>query len=223
MTPETIRRDLGVLERAGQLRRVHGGALVGDRAGPEPSLDAREAVRGEEKERIARAALAWLPERGAIALDGGSTTHRLAELLPVDRELTVVTNNLIIALALADRADLTVHLVGGRLRGRTLTTVDEIAVGFLRTVHLDVALLGTDGLTADRGLSTADAAEAAVKRGFVAAARRRVLLADHSKYGQAFFAHVADLAEIDVVVTDTGLTDGQEAAIRAAGPIVVRA
>ena len=79
----------------------------------------------EEKARIARAALAWLPEQGAIALDGGSTTHRLAEILPRDRALTVVTNNLAIALRLADRRDLTVHVhrraAAGAARSRPST------------------------------------------------------------------------------------------------------
>lgn len=223
VTAETIRRDLSALERAGRLSRVHGGAIIGDRLDVEPTLDARESVHTEEKARIAEAALEWLPERGAIALDGGSTTYRFAEILPVGRQLTVVTNNLIIAVALSKRDDLTVHVVGGRLRGRTLTTVDEVGLSYLRSVALDVAFLGTNGLTIARGLTTPDSAEAAMKRAFVASARTRVLLTDHSKFGQEYFAHVADLSQLDVVVTDTGLAAEAELAIRRAGPTVVLA
>jgi DeoR family transcriptional regulator, fructose operon transcriptional repressor len=223
VTAETIRRDLSVLERAGRLGRVHGGAIIGERVSLEPTLDARESFRTEEKSRIAEAALAWLPEQGAIALDGGSTTHRLAEILPTDRQLTVVTNNLVIAVALSKREDLTVHVVGGRLRGRTLTTVGEVSLGYLGSVRLDVAFLGTNGFTVERGLTTPDSTEAAVKRAFVAAARTNVLLTDHTKFGQEYFAHVADLAQIDAVVTDTALSADAEDAIRAAGPDVVRA
>src|SRR3954463_2059999 len=93
VTTETIRRDLSVLERHGVLRRVHGGAIPVERLGFEPTLSVRETVMTEEKERIARAALAELPEAGTILLDAGSTTARLADALPVDRELTVVTHS----------------------------------------------------------------------------------------------------------------------------------
>lgn len=223
VTPETVRRDLTVLERAGRLKRVHGGAIVVELAGFEPALAVREVVRTEEKSRIARAALDWLPEQGAIALDGGSTTHQFAEILPFDRVLTVVTNNLAIALPLADRSDLTVHIVGGRLRGPTLTTVDDVALDYLRGVHLDVVFLGTNGFSIERGLTTPDSSEAAVKRAFVSAARTKVLLTDHTKFGMDHFAHVADLADIDVIVTDTSLADDAVAEITAAGPEVVRA
>jgi DeoR family fructose operon transcriptional repressor len=223
VTPETVRRDLTVLERSGLLRRVHGGAILGASGGFEPALAVREAVHTEEKARIAQAALAWLPEQGAIALDGGSTTHRFAEILPFDRSLTVVTNNLAIALPLADRQDLTVHIVGGRLRGRTLTTVDEVALTYLRSIHLDVVFLGTNGFSIRRGMTTPDSSEAAVKRAFIASASRRVLLSDHTKFGLEHFAHVGDLAEVDVLITDTGLPDAAVSEIEAAGPRVVRA
>jgi len=223
VTPETVRRDLTVLERLGVLRRVHGGAILADAGGFEPALAFRESVHTDEKARIAEAALAWLPQEGAIALDGGSTTHRFAEILPFDRSLTVVTNNLAIALPLADRKDLTVHIVGGRLRGRTLTTVDEVALEYLRHVHLDVVFLGTNGFSIERGMTTPDSSEAAVKRAFIASARQRVLLTDHTKFGVDHFAHVGDLAEVDVIVTDSGLPDAAVAEIEAAGPRVVRA
>jgi DeoR family fructose operon transcriptional repressor len=223
VTQETVRRDLTALQRIGVIRRVHGGAILAEVGGFEPALAVRESVRVEEKSRIARAALAWVPEEGAIALDGGSTIHRLAEILPIDRSLTVVTNNLAVALPLADRKDLTVHIVGGRLRGRTLTTVDEVALEYLRTVHLDVVFLGTNGFSIERGMTTPDSAEAAVKRAFVAAARQRVLLTDHTKFGLDHFAHVADLAEIDVIVSDSALSDEAVSEIEAAGPKVVRA
>jgi DeoR family fructose operon transcriptional repressor len=223
VTPETVRRDLTALERAGLLRRVHGGAILVDLFGFEPALAVRESVQTSEKSVIAEAALAFLPEEGAIALDAGSSTFRLAEILPADRELTVVTNSLPIASLLAGRKELTVHLVGGRVRGRTLATVDSAALTYLASVFVDVAFLGTNGFSIARGLTTPDSAEAAVKAAFVSSARRRVLLADHTKYDSAHFAHVADLADIDVIVTDSALSDDAVSELEAAGPQVVRA
>jgi DeoR family fructose operon transcriptional repressor len=223
VTPETVRRDLTALERTGLLRRVHGGAIVVDLFGFEPALAVRESVQTSEKARIAEAAVALLPEEGAIALDAGSSTFRLAEALPAGRELTVVTNSLPIASLLAGRKELTVHLVGGRVRGRTLATVDHAALEFLRTVFVDVSFLGTNGFSVERGLTTPDRAEAAVKSAFVACARRSVLLADHTKFNSDHFAHVADLSQIDTVVTDSALSDEATSEIEAAGPKVVRA
>jgi DeoR family fructose operon transcriptional repressor len=223
VTPETVRRDLTALERAGLLRRVHGGAVVVDLFGFEPALAARESVQTSEKARIAERALSLLPEEGAIALDAGSSTYRLAEVLPADRALTVVTNSIPIASLLANRSALTLHLVGGRVRGRTFATVDVAALEYLRTVFVDVAFLGINGFSIEHGLTTPDSAEAAVKAALVASARRSVLLADSTKFGAAHFAHVVDLAQIDVIVTDTALSDEAASEIEAAGPQVVRA
>jgi DeoR family fructose operon transcriptional repressor len=222
VTPETVRRDLTALERAGLLRRVHGGAIVVDLVGFEPALAVRESVHTAEKIGIAEAAVAFLPDEGAIAVDAGSSTYRLAELLPAGRELTVVTNSLPIASLLAARKELTVHLVGGRVRGRTLAAVDSAALAYLAAVFVDVAFLGINGFSVVRGLTTPDSAEAAVKSAFVAAARRTVLLADHSKYNTSHFAHVADLSQIDVIITDSALPDEAAHELQAAGPTVVR-
>ncbi|MGH3949876.1 MAG: DeoR/GlpR family DNA-binding transcription regulator, partial [Pseudonocardiaceae bacterium] len=104
VTTETIRRDLTTLERHGVLRKVHGGAIPVERLGFEPGLATRDAVMTSEKERIAKAALAELPAEGAVLLDAGTTTARMAEVLPNDRELTVVTNALPIASTLAGRS-----------------------------------------------------------------------------------------------------------------------
>ena len=223
VTPETVRRDLTALERAGLLRRVHGGAIVVDLFGFEPALAVRESVNTVEKRSIAEAAVAFLPEEGAIALDAGSSTYRLAEVLPSGRELTVVTNSLPIASLLAARKELTVHLVGGRVRDRTSATVGSAALDYLGTVFVDVAFLGINGFSVTRGLTTPDSAEAAVKSAYVAAARRTVLLADHSKYNSAHFAHVADLSQIDVIITDSALPDEAATELEAAGPTVIRA
>lgn len=92
VTTETIRRDLTVLERAGVVRRVHGGAIPVERLGFEPAVAARDAVMTVEKERIAKSALAELPDGGSIIIDAGTTTSRLAEAIPMDRELTVIVN-----------------------------------------------------------------------------------------------------------------------------------
>lgn len=223
VTPETVRRDLTALERLGLVRRVHGGAIPVERLGIEPAVADREGRMAGQKERIAKAALDELPDGGAVILDAGTTTIRLAEMLPTDRELTVVTHGLPIAMLLATRPNITLHVLGGTVRGRTLAAVGTCAERALEDVYADVAFLGTNGITAERGLTTPDLAEAGVKRALVTAARRTVVLTDHTKFGRVDFAQVAPLAAIDTVITDTDLAPELVDEIEAAGPRVVRA
>ncbi|GAA2807000.1 DeoR/GlpR family DNA-binding transcription regulator [Saccharopolyspora taberi] len=205
VAPETIRRDLGALERQGLVRRVYGGAIPVERLDFEPGVTQRDQTNAAEKERIARAAFDLLPTRGTLLLDAGTTTGRLASMIPADRELTVVTNSLPIASQLAGRS--TVHMLGGRIRGTTLASVESWALNVLDGLTVDAGFFGTNGFSVDRGCTTPDPAESAVKAAMVRACRRRVLLADHSKYGDDQFSRFAELAEIDVVVTDSGLDD----------------
>jgi DeoR family fructose operon transcriptional repressor len=223
VTPETVRRDLTVLERMGLVRRVHGGAVPVERLGYEPALAQRENVLAAEKDRIAKAALDELPAGGSVLIDAGSTTVRLAEMLPADRELIVVTHALPVATALAALPNVTLHLIGGTVRRRTLAAVGTWAEQALADVRVDVAFLGTNGLTVEDGLSTPDLAEAAIKRALVRAAARTVVLADHSKIGRTELAVVAPLASVDAVVTDSGVAPELAEEIETAGPRVVRA
>jgi DeoR family transcriptional regulator, fructose operon transcriptional repressor len=223
VTAETIRRDLTTLERAGVLRRVHGGAIPVERIGFEPALAARDAVLTGEKERIAKMALAEVPDEGAVILDAGSTTARLAQILPADRELTVVVNSPAIAAILGPRSNLTVLMLGGRVRGKTLATVDDWALRPLHDLYVDVAFLGTNGCSVERGLTTPDPAEAAVKQAMIRAARRSVLLADHTKIGNDYLARFGSLSDMDLLITDTGLNDDLVAEVETAGVRVARA
>src|SRR6195952_2695379 len=223
VTTETVRRDLTVLERHGLLRRVHGGAIPVERLGFEPALATRDSVMVAEKERIAKAALAEVPEQGAILLDAGTTTGRLAEILPTERELTVVTNSVPIVMTLSHRANLTLLLLGGRVRRTTLAAVDAWALAALADTYVDVAFLGTNGISVERGLTTPDPAEASVKRAMLAASRRGVVMADHSKIGADRLARFGSLEDIDVFVTDSGADPLVADELAAAGPRVVLA
>lgn len=223
VTTETIRRDLTILERTGLIHRVHGGAIPMRRLGFEPALADRETLMTAEKIRIAKAALAELPEEGSIILDAGSTTAQLADELPTDRELKVVTHSVKIALNLSTRTNLTIMLVGGRLRSRTLATVDGWALQALRDTFVDVAFIATNGISVERGLTTPDLAEAAIKRTAVASSRRCVLLADRTKIGNDCFTRFAGLRDIDTFITDDGADRDLVREIAGYGPRIVLA
>jgi DeoR family transcriptional regulator, fructose operon transcriptional repressor len=223
VTAETVRRDLTDLEHRGLLRRVHGGAIPVERLRSEPDVAERAGRHADEKARIAAAALAEVPTGGTIALDAGTTTGALAALLPNDRPLTVVTNAVTIALTVSTRTNLELHLIGGRVRARTLATVEDWALRTLDDLAVDVAFVATNGLTVARGLTTPDPAEAAVKRALVRSGRRVVLVADHSKFGQDHFVRFAELRDVDLLITDAGIDPRDRDALVAAGLEVVLA
>lgn len=221
VTHETVRKDLVQLEARGLLKRVHGGALPMETMVYEPSVTQRTS-NAAEKRRIATEALRYLPSEGAILIDAGSTTAAFAAAFPTTATLTVITNTLPIALALLSHPNLTVHTVGGRLRPTTMGEVDHWALRTLSEIHVDVAFLGTNAFSLEHGLCTPDNSEAAVKRAMVAAARQKILLADHTKLGRTAVFRYADVRDIDVLITDTGMSAKDARAFETAGIDVVR-
>lgn len=221
VTPETIRRDLTELEQRGNLRRVHGGAIAAGRLRSEPEVSERAEVMAAEKERIAQAALEHVPQDGVILLDAGTTTGALAPLLPTDRKLTVVTNALPIAMTLSTRRNIELLFVGGRVRGVTLACVGDWATRTLEELRVDVTFSATNGVSVGAGLTTPDVAEAATKRAMIRAGRRVVLLVDHTKVGQEHFTRFGELDEVDLLITDRGISEQRATELERAGLEVV--
>jgi DeoR family transcriptional regulator, fructose operon transcriptional repressor len=208
VTTETVRRDLAALDRIGLVRRIHGGAVPAaaltaiERGTPE-----LEHTRSAEKERIAKAALEFLPPIGGSALfDAGTTTARLAALTPSERELVVVTNSLPVAVRFSGSVGVRLSLLGGRVRGMTQAAVGPEVLRMLGDLRVDVAFIGTNGITVGHGLSTPDPDEAAVKRAMVASAHQVVVVADSSKIGREDLVRFAPIDDVDVLITDSELS-----------------
>ncbi len=223
VTTETVRRDLSQLERLGLVRRVHGGAVpAGSLASIESELDERAAINTEEKDAIARAALSQLPPSGStILVDAGSTTVRLASVLPTDLALTAFTHSVPVAARLLALPQVELHLLPGRVRATTQAAVGVDTVSALSRVRADTAFLGTNALSFDHGLSTPDSDEAATKAALLASARRVVLLADSSKIGRESAIRFASLEQVDCLVTDDEILDEDHAALESLGIEVV--
>ncbi len=217
VNPETVRRDLHALQAEGLVQRVHGGAVATGRLAVEVRVSQRGPLMRDEKRRIAKLALEHLPEAGSVFVESGSTTACVAELLPTQGDLLVITNALPVALRLADHTNLTVMTVGGRVRSATFAEVDAWALERLASLRVDVAFVGTNGIDLDWGLSTPDPAEAAAKAAVIGAARRSVLLADHTKVGRSYLSRYAQLSEVDALITDSGMPEVTVEAIVAQG------
>ena len=222
VTTETVRRDLSTLERLGLVRRVHGGVVPPSSLSLiESGIRERDQVNIERKERIARAALAQLPAGGGtILLDAGSTTVRLATLLPTEHPLTVFTHAVPIAARLAGLRHIDLRLLPGRVRRTTQAAVGADTVAVLSNLRVDVAFVGTNGITAEHGLTTPDADEA-VKRALVESGNRVVVLADSSKFGIETAIRFASAAEVDVLVTDDEVSSADRRALGRAGIEIV--
>ncbi|SCE23479.1 transcriptional regulator, DeoR family [Streptomyces sp. Termitarium-T10T-6] len=212
----TIRRDLDALARQGVIEKVHGGAVpVVEASTHEPGFEAKSALEPSAKEDIARAAAALAVPGSAIALSGGTTTFALARHLLDVPDLTVVTNSVRVADVFHDAqrpaggrgprpGAATVVLTGG-VRTPSDSLVGPVADRAIDSLHFDVLFLGVHGISAEAGLSTPNLAEAETNRRFVRAARRIVVVADHTKWGTVGLSSFAALEEVDTLVTDAGL------------------
>lgn len=201
LSTETIRRDLIELEKAGSLRRVHGGAVLGSHRGFVPDVRQRSSLMTNEKTAIAELAASLVPVAALVLIDGGTTAHALAEAYPLDRATTVVTPSLTVATALLERPAGSVHTLGGEVSPRTWSEGGSWTVRALENIHADIVFLGCSGFSAAQGATTSDQVDGEVKRAMVAASRRVVVLADSSKIGSQHLTAFAALDQIDVLVT----------------------
>ena len=223
---ETVRRDLKMLEDHGLVRREYGVAYPVESAGFESDLAARESARAggalPEKRRIAAEAVLRIDDAETIFIDEGYTPQLLAQQLPTDSALTVVTASLPIASMLAVRPSCSVILLGGRVRGRTLATVDHWATSMLSDFVIDLAFIGANGISRAYGLTTPDPAVAAVKTAAVRASRRRIFIGAHVKFSAVSFVRFAEVSDFEVLITDTGLAPSEAHRYTDLGPTVVR-
>jgi DeoR/GlpR family transcriptional regulator of sugar metabolism len=222
VAPETIRRDLRLLEQHGLIRRTHGGAYPVETARFETTLAARTTRRVPEKRRIAAAAVELLGDAETIFIDEGFTPQLIAEALPTDRPLTVVTASLNTAAVLSTYTSATAILLGGRVRGRTLATVDHWASRMLAGFVIDLAFVGANGISREHGVTTPDPAVADVKAQAMRVARRRVFVGVHTKFGVSSFCRFADVADFHTIVTDAALPASEAHRYASFGPQVIR-
>lgn len=197
----TIRRDLAEMEDQGLLVRTHGGARAPVRA--EVPVQLRDSQFREAKQRIARRAVSLLPDGPySVALSGGTTTAEVAKVLATRQELAIVTNALTTVMEIASRPNLKVIMTGGVVRPSSFEAVGALAENTFNAINVGTAILGTDGISAQGGATTHDEVEARTNHAMVAHAQRVMVVADGSKVGRITLAQMADLDEIDLLVTD---------------------
>lgn len=229
----TIRTDLAALDAAGLIRRAHGAALPvpgGPREEPIERVSSRDAAT---KRAIGRRAAALIESGTSVLLDVGSTTLAVAHAL-VDRvergdldELVVITNGLSIALALETAVPrITVVLTGGTLRPLQHSLVDPGATETIRELHVDLAIVGCNGIDTDGRIMNLNLAEAGVKRAMIAASASHLVVAESAKLGERHLGGIGVADERTTLVTAGTWTDVAGAtarALEARGARVIRA
>ncbi|MFD8791660.1 DeoR/GlpR family DNA-binding transcription regulator [Streptomyces vinaceus] len=179
----TVRRDVRALEAEGLLDRRHGGAVLPGGFTRESGFPQKSHLATAEKTAIADVAASLVEEGEAVVVGAGTTTQELARRLARVPGLTVVTNSLLVAQALAHANRVEVVMTGGTLRGSNYALVGSGAEQSLQGLRVSRAFLSGSGLTAERGLSTSNMLSASVDRALVQAAAEVVVLADHTKLG----------------------------------------
>lgn len=200
----TIRRDLSFLEKTGRVIRTHGGLLPAqDASEGDTPYSVRRGLNVEEKAAIAMAALGEIKDGQSMILDNGSTVFQLALALKARKNITVITNDLMIAMQLSQHPSITLHVAGGVVLHNVYTLVGPDTTKKFEQMHVDWAFLGAEGVHFQSGITNINTVEIPVKQAMIAAAERTVVLADSSKIGYQALAHVCALDAIDHVITDS--------------------
>jgi len=210
---ETVRRDLEYLESTGQLRRTHGGAVpvgFGEyRAGYLP-FQQRGREHVAQKAEVAQLALQYIVEGQSLALDSGTTSLKLAELLKTRfSRLTVVTNSLWVANELADASGFTVIVTGGVLQPDEHSFTSDLATLIFPNLTINTFFLTTCGVTVEQGVTYQRVDEIAVQNKMMEVSDRTILIADSSKLGVNSLFRMCGLEKIHLIITDSGVTPQQ--------------
>lgn len=208
----TVRRDLDALDQKGLLRRTHGGAvsiepLFYEQFRRDQSFLAQVKHAADEKRRIGRAAAALITAGETIALTPGTTTTEVIRGLPINSNITVVTNTVNVAMELSQRKDVYVFVTGGHLHGEWFSLVGTAALRSLDNMLINTMFIGADGMDATWGASCFNADEAELNSTMMKLARRRVAVVDSGKLGLVANWRICKPEELHVLVTDTAASD----------------
>lgn len=221
VTPPTIRSDLKELEARGLLQRTHGGAILNSKTGQEMNFSQREVENIKEKRLIAKAAADIIHDGDTIIIDSGTTTLELTKCLAFKKKLTIITIDFKVAAWLEDNTDFNIFFLGGFIKRDFHCTIGPEVVNTLQTMCADKCIIGTTGITAERGISTPDAYHAEIRRKMMSVSSKSIVLADSRKLGKNAFSIVAPLNDVDTLVIDNKINPSDIKMLEDAGITVI--
>lgn len=217
----TIRKDLTELEKEGKLYRSHGKAILINPFMNNRSVSVKEKLNTEEKQHIGLEAAKLIVPNDSIVLASGSTIHALAGQIRPQGKLIVVTAALQVTQTLTAHDNVEVVQLGGSVRHSSLSVVGKSAEHTLAGCSFSKLFLGVDGIDLEFGLSTTDLREAELNRVMMEKAQKTIVLADSSKFGKRGFAKICNIEDIDMIITDHGISDSTRRQIEELGIDIV--
>ena len=212
----TIRTDLKELENAGALIRTHGGAIPMLRVGFEQNTKQKQVTHIKERQKIAEAGLNYVRDGDTIAIDTGTTTYEFAKLLQTKNDLTIVTNDLLIASLLEDITGFNIIMLGGRIRQGFHCTLGSMVLEQISDINVDTAFICGNAFNLERGFMTPTIEHAEIKKRMKNIATKSIMLMGSHKIGSLSLYTFAGLSDIDVWITDSGISGEASKEIRAA-------
>ena len=201
----TIRKDLTELEKMKKLYRNHGKAILIDPYIDNRHICEKEKIAIEEKRAIGAYAASLITHKDSILIASGTSMHALARAIPKEGEMVIITASLEVANILSKNEKIEIIQLGGRLRHSSLSVVGKYAELALKEFSCSKLFIGVDGIDLDFGITTTDMMEASLNRVMIGAAQNTIVLADSSKFGKRGFSKIADMEEVDHIITDSGI------------------
>jgi DeoR/GlpR family transcriptional regulator of sugar metabolism len=217
----TIRRDLDYLAKEKKIKKIHGGAIIERAKDYEPPYMIRSLEMTEQKKAIGKLAASLIPENSLIFIDVGSTLLELAKNLPLDKNISVITNWIPIAQELGKKMFSNLFLLCGKVNCREMSIIGNYPLQFLDNFNIETCFIGVSGISIDHGLTDFTLEEIEMKKQMIRRAKKRIVLADHSKFDRLASIKICDLSDIDTIITSEGLDDKDRIKIEKCGVKVI--
>ncbi len=202
VTEETIRRDLEKLDRDGLAKKTYGGAVANQNSNTDLPYSVRKRANVERKQHIAERIGELIHDGDYVMLDASSTAIFVAKIIKNRKNITLITNSVEILLELADKEGWNILSTGGALREGALSLVGASAEKMIRGFHVSLAVCSCKGIDMAQGITDSNERDSEIKQAIFAAADRKILAVDGTKFDKVSFVHVCDPGDVDMIVTD---------------------
>ncbi len=217
VTSVTIRKDLKYLEEKKLLYRTHGSASPINPLASDLNVMEKEKMKKDEKRRIAFAACNLIEENDSIIIASGSTVYTFAENIKPINHLTVVTASLKVSILLNEMNNVDILQLGGTVRKNSCSVVGDYTSRFFEDITCSKLFLGVDGIDPEHGITNSNIEEAQLNKRMMGASLRTIILADSSKFGRRGFGKICNLDQVDVIITDSGISESMAKIIEESG------
>ena len=217
VTSVTIRKDLKYLEGKKLLYRTHGSASPINPLASDLNVGEKEKIKKDEKKRIALAACGLIEENDSIIIASGSTVYTFAENISPLKHLTVVTASLRVSILLNELNNCNVIQLGGTVRKNSFSVIGEYTSRFFEEITCSKLFMGVDGIDPETGITNSSIEESQLNKRMMSSSLRTIILADSSKFGKRGFGKICNLDQIDVIITDSGISESMAKIVEETG------